>query len=126
MPNALVITNPITTLLSEQNLILHKVTCTIAFNHHTLNIADQAQTILNQKLNSEYYHQSDVITKTESKSKKLKTQPKVPLPKVEIKFISDKDSFLHLQANFYCYSEDATSIEKDYTYQIIRYINKLT
>ncbi len=126
LPNALIITNPITTLLSEQNLILHKVTCTIAFNHHTLSIADQAQTILNQKLNNGYYHQSEIITKPESKSKKLKTQTKIPLPKVEIKFIADKDSFLHLQASFYCYSKDAASIEKDYTYQIITYINKTT
>ncbi|AIT08514.1 mechanosensitive ion channel protein MscS [Candidatus Francisella endociliophora] len=126
LPNAIVITSPISTYAGDENITLNKVPYILSADKDILTLTEKANKIIT-KLISEKYDYNDDFSKSSliSKSKLKHCGITSFAPIVEIKTVADKDNLLNIQASFYCYIDHKRELEQSYIKELIKEIKAL-
>lgn len=123
LPNALVITNPISTFTSDDSVILHKIPFLINTDKNVIEIAEKSNTIINDIIIDKYHFNKDFSKSSVINKSKLKHCEIIDFkPDVEIKTLTDKENIVNIQANFYCYINDKKDIEQLYIKELLKEI----
>ncbi|MED7789062.1 mechanosensitive ion channel domain-containing protein [Francisella sp. 19X1-34] len=123
LPNALVITSPISTFTSDDSIILHKIPFLANTDKNVLEIAEKANNIINEIVTDKYHFNKDFSKSTVINKSKLKHCEIYDFkPDIEIKTLIDKENTVNIQANFYCYINDKKDIEQLYITELLKQI----
>lgn len=123
LPNAIVITNPISTFTSDKNIIFHKIPYLINTGNDINKFIEKANTIIREIIIEKYQFNEDFTKSSIISKNKLKTCGINSFsPEIEIKTLVDKENIVNIQASFYCYIEDKKEIEKLYVQKFIQEI----
>ena len=122
VPNALVITNPVMTFATDDNITLYKVPYVVNLDVDPIKIAEHAKVTITKILQEKYQFNNNFSeTQKFNKNKILSSGICDYEPKVELKFFSDKEKLVCIQMSFYCFTEDAKSLEQALIQSLIQY-----
>lgn len=123
LPNALVITSPISTFTSDDSIILHKIPFVVSTDKNILEIAEKSNSIIKDIIIDKYHFNKDFSKSSIINKNKLKhCEINDFRPDVEIKTFIDKENTVNIQANFYCYINDKKDIEQQYIKELLKEI----
>lgn len=112
IPNSLIITLPITTFSSDDNILIHKVLFTVDITK-SLNMLEESNVLISNILKDKYeIDESFKDSKILNKRKLLKIGVNNLKPKVELAILSDSDKLVQIKIYFYCLAEDSKEIEQ--------------
>ncbi|WP_235826850.1 hypothetical protein [Facilibium subflavum] len=123
IPNALIITSPVTTFTSDNNITLCKVPYVINIDDSDpIKFAQHAQTFISATLRKQYDFNAAFSESLKlSKNKLSKIGILNFAPKVELKLFNDKDKLVNVQTSFYCFADDINTLEQALVQSLLQY-----
>lgn len=120
LPNAMVISNPITIFTSDDFFMLHHVTCTKRLDDKLLKTVKKANKHVKDILVN-LYQDNESLTKKHAKNVKSLTSMIDLEPVLQILPLADKDDMVTIEATFYCRPQDYVTIKQQILSKILFY-----
>lgn len=127
IPNALVITSPISTFTCDENISLHTTSYLISINNDITNITKKAEDLIKNIILYKYkfdpsFSKSLIISKHKLKQVAITNF----MPEITIKPLADKEYILNIQASYYCFIDDKIELEQKYIQELIKEIKNIS
>lgn len=111
LPNAMVISNPITIFTSDDFFMLHQVKCTTKLNNQLMQRIKKYTSDVDKIISALYEDNVFLHKKHDTKSKSLSSLID-PVPSIEIQPVIDRDDIVTIEVNFYCRPQDYLTLKQ--------------